>query len=61
MVKSAKNKIGQFISISSKAKKQNLPLLKIFHKALKVLMTIFLLLIACPLMTLVIKSKMAKE
>ena len=61
MVKRARNKIGQFISISSMAKNQHLPFIKIFHKVLNVLMAIFLLFLVCPWITLAIKSKMLKE
>ena len=41
MVKRARNKIGQFISISSVAKNQNLPFEKILHRALNILVAIF--------------------
>ena len=61
MVKRARNKIGQFISISSMAKNQHLPFIKIFHKVLNVLMAIFLLFLVCPWITLAIKSKILKE
>ena len=61
MVKRARNKIGQFISISSVAKNQNLPFEKILHRALNILVAIFLLLLVSPWMTLVIKSKTIKE
>ena len=61
MVKRARNKIGQFISISSTAKNQNLPFEKIFHRVLNILVAIFLLLLVCPWITLAIKSKMVKD
>ena len=61
MVKRARNKIGQFISISSVTKIQNLPFEKILHRALNILMAIFLLLLVSPWMTLAVKSKKIKE
>ena len=61
MVKRARNKIGQFIPISSVAKNQNLPFEKILHRALSILVAIFLLLLVSPWMTLAIKSKTIKE
>ena len=61
MVKRARNKIGQFISISSMAKNQNLLFIKFIYTVLSILMAIFLLVLFCPWITLAIKSKMAKE
>ena len=61
MVKKARNKIGQFISISSMAKNQNLLFIKFIYTVLSILMAIFLLVLFCPWITLAIKSKMAKE
>ena len=61
MVKRARNKIGQFIPISSVAKNPNLPFEKILHRALSILVAIFLLLLVSPWMTLAIKSKTVKE
>ena len=60
MVKRARNKIGQFISISSMAKNPNLSCEKIFRKALSIFVAIFLLLLVFPWITLAIKSKMIK-
>ena len=61
MVKRARNKIGQFISISSMAKNQNLLFRKFIYTVLSILMAIFLLVLFWPWITLAIKSKMAKE
>ena len=61
MVKRARNKIEQFISISSVTKNQNLPFQKIIHIALNILVVIFLLLLVSPWMSFKIKSKAIKE
>ena len=61
MVKRARNKIGQFISISSLTKNQNLPFEKILRRALNILVAVFSLLLISPWMTLAIKSKTIKE
>ena len=58
MVKRARNKIGP---ISSVAKNQNLPFEKILHRALNILVAIFLLLLISPWMTLAIKSKTIRK
>ena len=61
MVKSARNKRRQFISISLIDKNQKFTFQKIFFKVLNILMAILLLVLFCPWITLAIKSKMAKE
>ena len=61
MVKRARYKIGQFISISSVAKKQNFPFEKILYRALNIIVAFFVLLLASPWITLAIKSKTIKE
>ena len=61
MIKRVRNKMGQFISISSIAKNPNLLCKKIFRKVLSSFMRIFLLLLICPWITYAIKSKMIKR
>ena len=61
MVKRERNKIGQFISISSSTKNQNLLFEKIILIALNILVDIFLLLLISPCMSFTIKSKTIKE
>ena len=61
MVKRERNKIGQFISISSMAKNSGLPFGTIFHKAFIILFGMLLTFMACPWITLAIKSKTIKK
>ena len=60
MVKRERNKIGQFVSVTSMAKNTGVPFEIIFHKAFIIFMVIFLFAMACPWITLAIKSKTIK-
>ena len=61
MAKRERNKMGQFISLTSMAKNSGLPFEIIFHKAFTIFMVIFLFVMACPWITLAIKSKIIKK
>ena len=56
--KRERNKIGQFISISSVAKNQKLPFERFFHKVFSSLMVIFLFILSLSLISFTISPSL---